>query len=308
MTNVTNVGSVFRWLLAFLVVSIASSIASSSMAQNGIYLAKPSDITLKGSVRTEVLNTSLGKVNLRWPRALEVSFGRTPSRAMADASRTVSRALKASVFPSRLQSISQEWQVVFIGKELEAGEIPRELISNCHPGWMTPPANIYIVGDRIAAGCSSNAQRKSELLADSDLTGVVVHELGHAIEAILLTQGFQGDRMRAEGFATWFESYASNFSSYLNQRAIRKRNAELAERSFLTNPDDFLFQGSAFDYARASLYFSAIEEKYGLSGIIRLYNRMEKTGGKLMPAIMEEFHWSDKDLNGEVLKAIKKYK
>ncbi len=277
-------------------------------AQPSDNLAKPSDITSKGSIRSEDLNTPMGTVHLRWPRILEASFGRTPSRAMVDATRTVSRALKASVFPKELQAINQEWQVVFIGGDLTEGEIPSNLISNCHPGWMTPPSNIYIVGDRIAGGCNGGNNHKSAQVADSDLTDVLVHELGHAVEAILLGNAFQGDRMRAEGFATWFESYASNYSTYLNQREIRKRNAGLAAMSLKGSPNVFMFGGSPYDYGRASIYFSAIEEKYGLSGIMRLYTRMGKTGGRLMPAIQEEFSWNEKDLSREVEKVIGKYR
>lgn len=275
-------------------------------AQNSDNLARPEDITLKGSVRSEVLNSPIGTVNLRWPRSLEAQFGRTPSRAMVDAANTVSKALKSSAFPKQLQLINQKWEVIFIGGELRAGEIPMQLISNCHPGWMTPPANIYIVGDRIAGGCGG--AKKSAQVADADLTEVLVHELGHAVEFILLGNAFGGDRMRAEGFATWFETYAAGFSSYLNPRELKKRNAMAAEYSFKKQPTVFTFSGSGEDYSRASLYFSAIEEKYGLGGVMRLYSRIPKTGGLLVPAISEEMRWSEKDLNNEVLKLISKYK
>lgn len=271
-------------------------------------LARPSDISLKGSVRVEELNSPIGKINLRWPRTLEASFGRTPSRAMVDAARTVSRALKSSAFPRELQIIDQTWEVIFIEGELHSNEIPMQLISNCHPGWMTPPSNIYIVGDRVAAGCGSGGNRKSQLVADSDLTEVLVHELGHAVEFILLGNNFGGDRMRAEGFATWFEAYASNFSTYLNQRELRRKNALAAEYSYKMSPNVFTFQGSGMDYARASLYFSAIESKYGLGGVMRLYKRLPSTGGLLIEAIKKEFNWDEKELDREVKAVIGKFK
>lgn len=302
----TNIKKLFL-LLLILDTCLCSAQNSKSIPENLNNLAKPSDITLKGSIRSEELNTALGTVHLRWPRTLEASFGRTPSRAVVDATMTVSRALKSSVFPKELQVIKQDWQVVFIGGDLRVGEIPMQLINNCHPGWMTAPANIYIVGDRIAGGCGTGPN-KSAQVADADLTEVLVHELGHAVEAILLGKSFEGDRMRAEGFATWFESYASSYSTYLNQREIRHRNSALASFSLKESPGIFTFRGSPYDYARGSLYFSAVEEKFGLSGIMRLYTRMQKTRGQLMPAIQEEFRWTEKDLAAEVSRVVDKYK
>ena len=83
-------------------------------ANSSSKLAKPEEIDLEGNIRREVLSSSLGKINLRWPRKVELLFGRTPSRAMTDAARTVSRVLHGAGFPARVQNFNTEWQVVFI--------------------------------------------------------------------------------------------------------------------------------------------------------------------------------------------------
>lgn len=271
-------------------------------------LAAPEEVSLSGNVRSEKINSPLGEIELRWPRSAERLFGRTPLRATADAALTVSKVLSGAAFSSELQRLNLPWKVVFMDENLPEGQIPRQLISNCHPGWMTPPANIYIVAQRVAAGCGSGGSQVNTSVADSQLTEVLVHEFAHAVEFQMLQKNYKMDRMRAEGFATWFEQYAAQFSSLLSRRDLQRRNAQAAAYARSKSPESFQFSGSAEDYSRASMYFSTVEDRFGISGVVSLYERMVTGGDTLFSGIEKEFSWDRERLEKEVDKIIEKQK
>lgn len=266
-------------------------------------LAAPDEIVLDGTVRHEDMSSPVGRIKLQWPRKIESLFGRTPLRAMADAARTVSRAISQGSFPSQLQDLNLEWKVVFLDEDLPETQIPTYLVTNCHPGWMTPPANVYIVGQRVAGGCGGASVSRG--VADSQLTEVLLHEMGHAIEYQLLKGAeFSQDRMRAEGFATWFERYAANYSSILNQRELVSRFRKVAGESIRRSPNVFQFQGSYEDYARASMFFDAIAERRGLASLFDVYREMTKSGKTFFQAVSAKLDWNEERLNSEVLKLV----
>ncbi len=265
-------------------------------------LAKPEEMQLKGNIRTETISSNLGPVWMSWERESERQFGRTPLRAVTDAANTISKALKNNAFPIKIQTLSVPWKIVFLGGSLDASKIPAQLVQNCHPGWMTPPANIYIAADRVAGGCGP--AHSSASIADSTLTEVLLHEMGHVIEFYLLDRQFIGDRMRAEGFATWFETYAAEFSSIVNKRTIYNMHLATAKLSFRQNPKNFSFQGTAEDYARASLIFHAIVEERGMSGLVEVYKVMAKERLMLFPAVEKALGWNQEQLQTEVLKLV----
>lgn len=267
---------------------------------NETVLASPDEMKLKGNIRTESISTNVGPVWMSWERESERAFGRTPLRAVTDAANTVSKALKNSAFPVKLQTLNIPWKIVFLGGSLDGEKIPASLIQNCHPGWMTPPANIYIVASRVAGGCGP--ARSTASIADSTLTEVLLHEMGHVVEFYLLDRQFIGDRRRAEGFATWFESYAAEFSSLLNRRTIYNRHLATAKLAFRENPRNFSFHGGAEDYARASLIFHAIVGERGMSGLVAVYKIMAKEQLLLVPAIEKALGWTEEQLQKEVLK------
>ena len=235
-------------------------------------------------------------MSLRWPRSVESLFGRTPERALADAAATVNRVLKMQGFPLSVQSLNLSWQVVFMDERVPVAQIPYSLISNCHPAWMTPPANLYVVSQRVAEGCGGN--RGSASVNDAQLAQILIHEIGHAIEFQLLRGHGAGDRIRAEGFACWFEQYASDYSSVTTRGSVRKKYLTLAKESYRQEPNQFNFRGTAMDYARASTLFYAVVEKAGIRGLMDVYGKMAESELSFGEAVQARFGWNaDRFLN-----------
>jgi hypothetical protein len=272
-------------------------------AKKSNYLAKPDQIELKGNVRKEDVSSSLGRIELRWPRSVEQMFGRTPLRAVTDAARTVSRTLKTSGFPPEVQNLNAPWKIIFLDANLSKSEIPHQLISRCHPGWMTPPANIYIVAQRVAEGCGGARNRSSATVADSQLTEILLHEMGHVVEYYLLNKRQAVSKVRAEGFATWFEIHSSQFSSLLSQSKIRSRTFELARRGMRKGQHPF--NGSAEDYATASMIFSVIADRRGVRGISDVYQTMNKKNLRFPQAVREATYLSIEQIEKDTLKLLK---
>lgn len=280
------------------------AIAKCQIMEKGNFLAKPEEIDLGNTTRREEINSPLGQISLRWPRTAESLFGRTPVRAMADAAKTVSKVIRSSSFPTEVQNMNLNWNVVFMDENLPENQIPTNLISNCHPGWMTPPANIYIVAQRVAAGCGGNAVTPS--FADKKLTEVLVHEMGHALEFFMLSANNNLDKMRAEGFATWFEMHASQYSSLMDKRELTQRTAQMAALAIRNSPNIFTFSGSGEDYARAAMYFASIEDRFGLRGIISIYDAMNKQGLDLFQATEHKYSINRNQIEKEAIKFIEK--
>ncbi|MCI5065597.1 hypothetical protein MRY87_07730 [bacterium] len=265
-------------------------------SEQGVALAAPEEISLGKRLRKQRISSSVGPINLRWPRSAEVVLGKNPLRAMADAARMVSKALKQEGFPAKLRQLDLEWEVVFMDEDVPLAEVPLQLVSNCHPAWMTPPANIYVVVQRVAAGCGgAPAPQPSEV--DAKMAEVLAHEMGHVVEAqILGGKVFMSERWRAEGFATYFERLASEYSSVIPTGSVSAEHYRLARESFSVSPGSFVFRGTAADYARASLYLEAVARERGIKGLLRVYDRLRSGGGALLDAIERETGWSRKDI------------
>lgn len=266
--------------------------------KSGEFMAAPEDVKLGGTIRRENMSSSLGRIQLRWPRKVEVLFGRTPQRAVEDAASTANRALKASSFSSVVQNLNLDWQIVFMDEDLPESQIPRSLISNCHPAWMTPPANLYVVAQRVVAGCEGGPTMQSRV-ADSELAHILLHEMGHAIEFQLLGETQDNNRMMAEGFASWFEQYSSDYSSIITRGSIRERYMGLAKQSIAMQPR-WVFSGTAHDYARASLIYHAIVDKRGVKGLMDIYDTMRIQKLDFLKAMDKKLSWDQKRLEQEI--------
>lgn len=275
----------------FLVVLTTNAFAAPPPA-----MRNPKDIELSGLERRASLSSPIGRIELRWTRESERLFGKTPERATIEAASSVAKALKQSSFPSSIKLLNINWQIVFLSKDLKGGQVPNMLLSNCHPGWMTPPANIYIASEQVAGGCGGKAPTPGKI-ADSQLARVLIHELGHAVE-FALAPNLGGDRARSEGFATWFEVFASRYSSLLDsgsllneQKFLARQRAGIADKRFL---------GSAADYSLAAVFFHLITENRTVSDLSRVYQQMSAERISFIQSLRKVMGWSEKQLDQKV--------
>lgn len=281
-------------------------ICSPVLAQNTIpdkwTIANADAVEISGNERLEILSTSLGTVNLRWARASETLFGRTPVRAVAEAINAVARTVKGGGWTTKVQTLNVSWSVVFMQEKDVAAQMPPYLLNDCHPGWFTPPGNIYIVAERVAGGCGRG--KSTTAVADGVLATVMVHEMGHALEYYILGPAFGGDRMRAEGFASWFERYAGRNTSLYSAREVSERHQSAAKASLQAAPNVWTFQGSALDYARASYAIEAVVRVRGISGLMEVYKQIRERRIDLATAVRTEMSWSALKYNEEIARAI----
>lgn len=265
-------------------------------------MVAPAQIKLENNARKEDIVSALGPIQLRWARSVEGMFGRTPQRAMRDAAQAISRVLKQSGVPTEFSDLKLEWDVVFMDEEVPDKQIPLQLVTNCHPAWMVPTANVYVVAQRVLAGCSGNQARKSRI-GDEQLIDILLHEMGHAIEFQLLGQQQDQDRALAEGFATWFAEYASRYSDVArgsNLYAIYKSAAR--QRLAQSN---LSFDGSMSAYALAAAPFHAIESRKGLRGVMQVYTLMREQGLPFETAVDKALNWNAKQLSLEIQNYLK---
>lgn len=249
---------------ATLAVLIAVLFAQIATADN---LRDPLAYSLGAQERRSEIATDLGVFTFKWSRASESFFGRNPERAVADAAQTVRKALIQATFPHALKTFSQPWSIVMLDEETARKQLSGSLASNCHPGWMVPPDNIYVVAERAAQYCGGREVPAS--LADRRLAQILIHEIGHALEFKLLGTEQTFDRMRAEGFAAWFEQFASEYSGIIPHGSVRQDYRKLLTPEVFA--PQWQFAGSASDYARAALFFEFLERRRGVAGVMDLY-------------------------------------
>ena len=278
---------------------IAQCISAKQLNQ----LKRPDEIEVDGAETSRNINTRIGVINARWPREIKKHFGRSPDRAIIDAARATARALSNYSFKSRLDWESLPWKVIFIDEDLNPRDVPPKLLTNCHPAWMTPPANVYVVAQRVTKGCGYKRNRGKKV-ADKELAEVLIHEFGHVVEHLLLKRGVPHESFRAEGFATWFEAFASGRSSVIKKGELEQKHFALAKEAIRRNPNGGQFSGSGLDYARASLYFHAITEKKGTKGLLKVYDTMNEHRIGFFQAVEIALGYSKKDLEeiaGDIL-------
>ena len=247
-------------------------------------IAAPSEVKLEGPARQASFVTDIGPMEVRWPRTLEQCFGKSPSRAVADAASAVSKAIKSGRFMSEVKAGRKDWSLVFTDKKSALSQFPMALSLGGHPGFMIPPSQIYIISDFISPDCSAGE------VTDATLAQVLLHEMGHVIEYLLLgDQQMDGDRRRAEGFASWFEIYASDFSSAISRGQVREYYRQLAEQSLASRSNQFT--GSAQDYGRAAFDFIAITDRRGISGLMEVYAAMRDQRLSFTEAVYKRLRW-----------------
>lgn len=262
-------------------------------------IADPKEIKLGNEARSATFGTELGPVTLRWARSIERCFTSTPSRAVGEAIKAVNRVLKSSRFTSDMKRAQRDWSLAFTDKATAFSQFPLALTLGRHPGFMIPPSQIYIVTDFITPDCADSK------VADELLAQVLLHEMGHVIEYLLLgeTQTLS-DRERSEGFATWFEQYASDASSVIPKDSVKRYYGELARQSLRNESSSF--QGTPQDYARAALPFQAVVRRKGVVTLMDVYKRIREERLTLTEAIMKATGWSRATLERESREAVGK--
>jgi hypothetical protein len=158
---------------------------------------------------------------------------------------------------------------------------------------MIPPSQIYIIADFISPDCAPNG------VADAVLTQVLLHEMGHAVEYVLLGGGqMDGDRQRAEGFASWFEQYSADFASVIPSGSVKSFYRGLAAQGLAAPSAGF--SGTPQDYAVAALAFQAIVDRKGVHGLMQVYSQMRERALPMMTAVEQELGWDSKEFEREV--------
>lgn len=251
------------------------------------------DIAIRGGARSASFGTTLGTVEVKWPRQVEQCFGKSPTRAISEASSAANRALRSARFDQRIRTGRRDWSFVLIDRANAVSQFPMQLSMGGHPGFMVPPNQIYIVVDYISPSC-----QKSEY-SDSLLTQVLLHEMGHVLEYALLGDNRMGmDRKRAEGFASWFEGYSSQYASTISKGEVQRKYRNLVRSE--AGVGSTSFSGSGEDYAIASLEFEAIVARKGVSGLMDVYETMDSQRCSFYEALQRKFGWDQDDIQREV--------
>ena len=262
-------------------------------------IPSPEDVELDGTVRTASFVTDLGPIDVKWPLSVERCFGRSPARAVADAATTVNKALASARFPPEVKNGSRKWTLAFTDRAAALKQFPAALTIGGHPGFMLPPNQIYLIADFISPTCDQTG------VADAVLTQVLLHEMGHVIEFLILGNEFGLDRPRAEGFASWFEQYSADFSRAIPKESVRKYYRKLAAEALKTLPAPF--DGTPYDYARAALKFDAIVSKRGVIGLMDIYSVMKRDHILFDQAVEKSLKWSQKFLDREMAELVVGY-
>ncbi len=255
-------------------------------------IADPHDLKLGSEARSATFGTDLGHVTMRWTRPIERCFSSPPSRAVGEAIKAVNRALKSGRFSADIKRAQREWSLAFTDKSTAFAQFPVALTLGQHPGFMIPPSQIYIITDFIAPNCTG-AKVGDELLAQ-----VLLHEMGHVIEYLLLGESQTlFDRERSEGFASWFEQYAAEYSQVIPSGSVKRYYDELARDALRNGAAGF--QGTPADYARAALPFQAVVRKKGIVALMDVYRRIRDEHVDWTEAILKATGWNRATLERE---------
>jgi hypothetical protein len=257
-------------------------------------IPSPEDLYVGKDARIAEFSTELGPMRVRWSRAVEACFGKSPSRAVSEAAQAVNRALKSGRFDSEVKFARREWSLGFVDKGWALAQFPLALTLGGHAGFMIPPNRIYIITDFVSHGCSDTSN------ADLNLTRVLLHEMGHVIEYLLLGESQTlDDRQRAEGFASWFEQYSADYAGLIPKGLVqREYAAEVVGWSPQTKEPPF--SGSLQDYAVAALRIQAIVERKGISGLMRVYKHLREEQVDFYTAVERGVGWNEKTLRQQM--------
>ena len=128
---------------------------------------------------------------------------------------------------------------------------------------------------------------------------VLLHEIGHVVEWYWLKGKGERDQARAEGFATWFEYYASEYSEITRKSISRSNLGESIINAGRTYIYKDSFAPDLDSYANAAAPFAAIVSRRGIYGLAKVYNAMSQNNLSFNEAIKKELGWSAERLMKE---------
>jgi hypothetical protein len=142
-------------------------------------------------------------------------------------------------------------------------------------------------------------------VADEVLVQVLLHEMGHVVEYLLLGERQdRPDRQRSEGFAAWFEQYSAEYVPSIPQGQVERYYTGLARAAL--QHEQHAFTGSAEDYAHSALQFRAIVERRGVSGLMKVYAEIRDNGLPFDEAVQRALGWNQKTLSREMIEIANK--
>lgn len=264
----------------------------SKLSEKKAQKIRPSKVELSLRAREKSLNTLLGKVKLRWDAAAESYFGGALENLVISAMNASSRILTEKSFPERLRMDDYDWEIVIMNDVPNEIDITTNGEHVCHPGWMGYPADIFIVGERVATGCTEYLMPREK--ATRYLVETLLHEIGHAVEYKFLGRQYRlHERWHQEGFATWFESLGSK---YVTSRENKMELDLFATRAWSENWDPLTFTGTNVDYIRGYTIIRTIADKKSVNGLQELYIFASQHNLPLLESIESHLGWNKKKL------------
>jgi hypothetical protein len=234
-------------------------------------------------------NSPLGVVELQWDES--TFFEQSAQSSVISAWRAATKTLSQKHFPLLTRFSNYNWKVFILsGKSEQLHNL--KALGGCHPGWMTPPATIFIASTSLATRCGTHHFTPSQ--AQDELTRVLLHELGHAVEFQLLGRPGTNDRFHSEGFAELFSTLALELYDPLKGKAIKLsllREAQAIFRSSWSPKQDF--KGSAEDYRRVFGMMSALIELKGLRRLIDIYEELKASRAPFLEVVRTHVGWSE---------------
>jgi hypothetical protein len=194
------------------------------------------------------------------------------------------RAINRARFDTALINRQREWFFLVLDRRAAARAIPDRAAHTGHAGFMLPPNKIFVIADNIAGDCERSGPRN---VPDDFLARVLIHEMAHVLEYVLLKDQFGTERFRVEGFARWFEEYATEGSTIIAPGSVAAETNGFVRARPNERFDPESFSGSHYDYARSAILFREIVARRGVAGLMRVYDRMSK-GSTFFPAVQIE--------------------
>lgn len=251
--------------------SVAASLLFAALVLFGVWFSAEERRLLKDPWKgTATLRTRLGHISVEIDPVHSASLPFDFRAVTAESAEALACALSSinKAAPDR-QSFRYRWpefrwRIIALSDDApQLNDLPA-----CQPAWMSPPATVYVVPSRLTGRCFR--QRKFPHQGSRGyLRSVLIHEMAHPLEFVAAGNGYHQQSLFREGFATWLEVFAL---ACINPEAGKRLRDETLSRAQQTLEPGWEFTGKPQDYARAAMYFQVLIERFGLEGLVRLYD------------------------------------